>query len=121
MRGEALTAVFAAFWAAEPASQDEVIAFLRRHELDYEGGGSRPGSSAIALYLEACRPAQLRAMQAAGVKLEPESCVFTQAALAQSPQQRVSWMPGGGKDEADDIPDAPRQSCRVGRTGRDTR
>merc|ERR1719401_2097542 len=73
MREEAMTAAFASFLPEgnESMSEDEVSDFLRRHGLDMQSGGSRPGNSAIKLYLQSCRPAQLRALLQEGLHLDP--------------------------------------------------
>lgn len=46
--------------------------FLHAHGLDYSRGGSMVGSSALAAYLRACRPAHWRALLKAGIRLEPQ-------------------------------------------------
>lgn len=64
------------FGSAEPpkgdGAQPQVDAFLQKHGLDAEGGGSRPGSSYIAEYLRSLRPSHLRQLVRAGVRLDPE-------------------------------------------------
>lgn len=49
---------------------EQVEQFLRKHSLDYRGGGSDANSSFILAYLRACRPAHLRSLQEAGIQWE---------------------------------------------------
>mmetsp|Transcript_36185 Transcript_36185/g.65663 ORF Transcript_36185/g.65663 Transcript_36185/m.65663 type:complete len:298 (-) Transcript_36185:79-972(-) len=58
--------------ASMTADGEQVDQFLKRHQLDYQGGGSYPSSSFMHAYLRLCRPAQLHSLTEAGITLDTQ-------------------------------------------------